>query len=82
MTEADRDIMKEEIKLAIKETVNGKIDALKLLVETHNTKHEADMQEIKPFLQGAAGLGLLWKLFISVAGLIVAYTTIKGFLWK
>lgn len=36
---------------AIERTVNGKIRTLTSLVEAHNVKHEADMVEVKGYMQ-------------------------------
>ncbi len=35
---------------------------------------------ILPYLQGAAGLGLLWKFLVAVGSLVVIYIQVKGYL--
>lgn len=82
-----RQVINEAVAKAVKETVNGKIDALSrktdalsTKIDDHNTKHEADMEEMKPFMQGAAGIQVLWKLFVGVGSLAVAYLAIKNVL--
>jgi hypothetical protein len=84
MTKRDLKIVQEAITKAVRETVNGKIDNLKLQVEGingkieyHNSKHEADMEEIKPFIQGARGLGLLWKVGFGIIGAVVLWGQFK-----
>ena len=81
MTEDMREIMKEEIKKAM-EVVEDKLNSMDEKIDSHNSKHEADMQEIKPFLRGAAGLGLLWKAFVAIGGLAMAYSAIRGLFFK
>lgn len=68
---------RESTARAIKETVNGKIDELRREVNDHNKKHEADMKEMKPFMQGAAGLQLIFKFFLMVGSLSVGWVAIK-----
>lgn len=56
---------------AIERTVNGKIRTLTELVRDHNTKHEADMADIKPIIEaynGGKALGNLLKWIGSVIG--------------
>lgn len=36
------------------------------------------MLELKPYLQGVAGVGLLWKLAVAVGGLLVIWAEVKG----
>jgi hypothetical protein len=71
MTEEDRAIMREEIGRAVKETVNGKIAALDKKFDNH-------MEEIRPYLQAASGLGLLFKFFIFVGALATSWLAIKS----
>lgn len=70
------------VNLSVKETVNGKIDALRKLVEDHNERHEADykevrshIEEVKPIIQAYQGgkvLGNAVKWFSGVAVAIAA----------
>ena len=78
MTEDDLKIMRDEIARAIKLQVNGKIDAISTKIDQHNRKHEEDMEEIKPYMQFASGLGVLWKIILMLGSLAVAWATIKS----
>lgn len=71
MTEEIREIMKREIERTIRETVNGKIAALDKKIDAH-------MEEIKPFVQGAAGLSLLWKFCVSIGAIVTTYLAIRN----
>lgn len=57
--------MKKEIRQAIKETVNGKIDSLTVKVDAH-------MNEMRPFLQGWRGARVIGTLIKWIAGIIIA----------
>lgn len=65
--------MREMIQEAVKETVNGKIAALDKKIDDH-------MNDIKPFMQGISGVKVLASGLGWLAGIAVAYATIKGFL--
>lgn len=67
----------DSVKQTIKVEVNGKIDALSKKIDEHNTKHEADMAEIKPYIQAVTGLGIVFKLFISLGSIAVGWLAIK-----
>ena len=65
--------------------VNGKIDALHIKIDIHNTKHEEDMTEVrkhmedvKPYLEGARGVKVLGEALKWVAGLSVMWIAWKG----
>lgn len=70
--------LKEALIKTVTLTVNGKIDKLTLKMDTHNNKHEADMQRILPIIeafeisekivQGAKSTG---KIVIVLAGFIM-----------
>lgn len=78
MTEEDKEIIKGFIKETIKEVVNGKIDRLDKKIDTHNAKHEQDMADIKPYMQAASGLGLLWKGLVALGGLALVWAQIRA----
>lgn len=41
------------------------------------------MDELRPFMQGAAGLGILWKFLIAIGSAVLIYVQIKqGILGK
>lgn len=67
----------ETIRQTIKETVNGKIDHLKEIIEEHNEKHEKDMADIKPIIQAYQGFNTAGNLVKWVAGV----GTAVGVLW-
>lgn len=77
MTEDDLKVMRDEIARAIKETVNGKIDAMRAEIKEHNLKHERDMDEMKPYMQIAAGGKLVYSALKLLAGIAVSYVAIK-----
>ena len=84
MTKRDLKIVQDSVAKTIKETVNGKIDnlkgqvgELKEQIEQHNRRHEADMQDIKPFIQGARGIGMVWKIVIGFVGILVLFGQLK-----
>jgi len=80
MKQADLQLLQELIETTIKSTVNGKIDRLTEKVEEYQKKHNEDMDEIKPFLQGVAGAKVLGSGLKWIAGIAIAYLTIKAFL--
>lgn len=75
MSEEHLEIMREEIKKAVKETVNGKIDTI-------NTKLDNHIEKVAPFLQGVVGIQIIWKVCVSVGSLAIAYLAIKNALLK
>ncbi len=59
----------EQIRTTIKETVNGKIDAMRDDLNTHNAKHEGDMERIMPIIEAyetAQGAGRIAMKSISI----------------
>lgn len=73
-------------KAIVKETVNGKIDALALKVDANHefiqahAKEDKDFQDkMEPYLQGAAGLKIFRDLAVWVAGGLAAFVVIKGY---
>lgn len=75
MTDPELKIMCETIEKVVRVTVNGKIDGIKEDIRQHNERHEADMvlvrdhiQEVQPYLQGAAGVRFLGNGLKWVAG--------------
>jgi len=63
---------------AIEETVNGKIAAISRKIDEHNAKHEKDMEDIKPLMQGAAGLQFFWKFLVGMGAIAVAWGQLKA----
>lgn len=54
MTEEHKELMIEEIKKVIKETVNGKIDRLTTTLAEHIVEHKADTESLKMILTDVA----------------------------
>lgn len=42
-----------------------------------NDKLDSHMQELQPYIQGAAGLGLLWKALVAIGGAVVIWVQIR-----
>lgn len=78
MTEDDLEIIRAEIARAVKETVNGKIDSIARKLEEHNAKHEADMEDMKPYMQAAAGGKLLYGVFKVLVAVAIGWVSIKS----
>lgn len=79
------------VRDTIEKKVNGRIEALHIKVDEHNTKHEQDMEEVKehiksvqPILEAYTGGKALGGLVKWVAGVITAvgivWLAIKGVL--
>lgn len=82
-------IIAEVVPKSIQTTVNGKIDKVHAILERQNevmdsttkkidghiSQHEEDMKELKPWMQGAAGIRLIWKFAITIA---VGWVAIKS----
>lgn len=70
--------VEEAVPPAIKVTVNGKIDRIDKKLDEHNLKHQSDMDELKPYLQFASGLGIIFKLIVAIGSIAMAWLAIKG----
>ena len=73
----------------IEKTVNGKIDRIEKKIDTHNTKHEEDMvevrehiKEVKPILNAYNGGKTLGDFFKWFAGVGVAWLLIQNWFSK
>lgn len=75
MNDAQLEIMKVEIKKAVKEQVNGSIADLDKKLTNH-------MAEVAPFLQAKAGGTLLFKILLSAGAAAVAWNEVKVFFLK
>lgn len=80
MTEEALQVIRETIK----ETVNGKIDRIKELVELHNERHEQDMLEVKKHIEKVTPIVEAYNGF-NTAGNLVKWVagvgTALGVLW-
>lgn len=74
------DAVQNTVPEAIKKTVNGKIDAIRTDLNVHNTKHENDMAELKPYMQFASGLGIMYKFVIAIGSLAIAWAALMNIL--
>jgi hypothetical protein len=82
MNAKDLAAITDVIENTIKTVVNGKIDNLTKKVEQQAKKHEDDMAELRPFIQGIAGAKVLRTGFIWLAGLASAYLVLKEVFFK
>ncbi len=64
--------IKKEIKDAVKETVNGKLDSLCAEVKGYRKEHAEHMAEIKPILDGLKTVSVLRRGIIWTTTLIAA----------
>ncbi len=85
MTEELKTLLENSVRIAVKETVNGKIDAIRDDLKRHAENDDVNMTAIRlhiaetqPYLQGAAGLGLLWKGLIAIGSLAAAWLAVKS----
>lgn len=75
------EVIRAEIATAIGINVNGKIDKMQRCLDTHNLKHEQDMERMMPIIEAfeegqrdlhsaqKAGKGILWiSGFITAIG--------------
>lgn len=70
------------IETTIQAKVNGKIDAMKVMMQEHNDKHESDMKELKPALELISGGKIAGRILSWTAGIAVGYAAIRGFIVK
>ena len=82
--EKDIVVLKEEIGKAIEVNVNGKIDKIHNILEKQNEMYDMFMkkvnthiEEVQPFIQAKAGLGVLFKWLLILAAGVVAWGQIK-----
>ena len=86
-------VIRSEIREAVKTTVNGKIERLQQTndsgmaeirrqIAEHNASHEKDMQEIKPMMQFVAGGKVLGDVIKWLGAVAMAYIALKGFFMK
>lgn len=89
--EAMRKEVRETVKVAVKETVNGKIDELRRTndegmkdinqkIDSHNEKHEKDMAELKPIVTAFHGGKILGEVIKWLASVAIAWVALKTFL--
>lgn len=55
------------------------------MLEVINVKMDSQstiLDEIKPYVQGIAGLSILWKGLMAIGGLLVIWVSIKGLFLK
>lgn len=72
MTDADEKRMREMIRDAVA--------PIQIAIENHNEKHEKDMEDLKPYLQFASGLGIFYRILIGVGAFAAAIIAIKDLL--
>lgn len=52
------------------------------LLEGMDTKLDSHIEKVEPFVQGAAGFGIIWKVLMAVGGLLVIWVQIKSLFGK
>lgn len=57
-------------------------DAIQASLNAIDEKLDAHIEKVEPYLQGAAGFGILWKILIAVGGLLVMWSQVKGIFIK
>lgn len=77
-TQEQKDEIGAMIAAGVKAAVNGKIDKLTAKIDEHNAKHETDMEELKPYLQFASGLGIIFKVILTIGSVATAWIAIKS----
>lgn len=86
MNEEVREAIKEQIAVSIKESVNGKIDAMRAELYQHNQLHEADMRELKPIIEAYGIAKTSGWFFMKIVGIITAIGTlgllVKQLIWN
>jgi len=45
-------------------------------------KLDEHIAKVEPFLQGAAGFSILWKVAVAIGGLLVVWVQVKGLFFK
>ena len=88
MTPKQLKAIENSVAQAIQLHVNGKIELIRSELLAHAEKDEANMailqqhmEDVKPFMQSAAGLQILWKFLIAIGSLAVAWMAIKNAFW-
>ncbi len=83
MTPEDRQIMREEVSIAVRETVNGRFDpksptfALKGIQDSIDRANK-HMYEMKPIIEAYNGSRVLGSFLKWIATVAIAWLTIKG----
>lgn len=52
------------------------------MLEEQNKVMQLHMDTVEPYLQGIAGLGIVWKGLIAIGGLLAIWVSIKVSFWK
>ncbi len=75
MTKEELELMKREIRLAVKETVNGRFDPESSTYCMKEIKEH--MAKIEPYLNAASGLGFIVKIMAIMAGAVAFVVLLK-----
>ena len=70
MNDADEKRILEMIKEAVK--------PLRDEIKKYNEKHEQDMKELKPYMQFATGLGIVYKVIVGIGAIAIAILAFKN----
>jgi len=63
-------------------SIDDKQDATLVMLNEQNKIMKAHIEKVEPYLQGAAGFGILWKLFVGVGGAVLIWLQIKDFIFS
>jgi len=85
MTTHERDLIREqgESIREMTDTIKGLQGLMVAQAESmkiHNEKHEADMAELRPIMEGILGIKALGTFFKWVGGLVLLYFAVKAYL--
>ncbi len=61
-------------------SIDDKQDATLVMLNEQNKIMKAHMEKVEPYLQGAAGFGILWKFFVAVGGSVLVWFQIKDYI--
>lgn len=67
-------IVAAEVSKAVKQTVNGRIEEMH---KEMTASFDANMQEIRPLLQAAAGGKILYRVFTTAGSIAVGWIALK-----
>ncbi len=62
-------------------SIDDKQDAILVLLDAQKTTFEEHQAKVEPYLQGAAGLGVVWKALVAIGGAVILWSQIKAFVW-
>ena len=70
----------EAMRAEIRTVVNGKIDKMSQKLDDHIVVETEFREQMRPYLEGAKGLGIVWKFLIAVGSLAISWIALKNVL--